>query len=197
MTKLVICTVLAGMASGYFFMPELFINISGNILVVGLCVLLIFVGIDIGYQGTVVENFKKVGWRIVLIPIAIMIGTFAGSIVGSLFLPISMKESLAVGAGFGWYSLAPVVLAEYSAEISAISFMHNVFREVIGIILIPIVAKYIGYIETTSLPGSAAMDVCLPIVEKSTNADIAVYSFISGAALSFAVPILVPFIIGL
>ena len=197
MTKLVIGTVLAGMASGYFFMPEWFIDISGNVLVVGLCVLLIFVGIDIGHQGTVVENFKKVGWRIIFFPLAIVIGTFAGSIVGSLFLPISMKESLAVGAGFGWYSLAPVVLAKYSAEISAISFMHNVFREVIGIILIPIVAKYIGYIESTSLPGAAAMDVCLPIVEKSSNADIAVYSFITGAVLSAFVPILVPFIIGL
>ena len=46
------------------------------------------------------------------------------------------------------------------------------------------------------MPGSAAMDVCLPIVEKSTRSDIAVYSFVSGVILSTAVPILVPLIIG-
>ncbi|MEG0291974.1 MAG: lysine exporter LysO family protein [Anaerovoracaceae bacterium] len=196
MTKMVIITVIAGMFSGYFFMPESVMGISENILIVGLCILLFFVGIDIGHQGTVVQNFKKVGFRVIIFPIAVIIGTMAGAAVGALFLPVTLRESLAVGAGFGWYSLAPVILTKYSAELSAISFMHNVFREVLGIMLIPIVAKRIGYIETTSLPGAAAMDVCLPIVERATNADIAVYSFVSGVVLSFAVPILVPLIAG-
>lgn len=197
MTKMVILTVIAGMLSGYFFMPESIMAISENILIGGLCVLLFFVGIDIGYQGTVVENFKKVGWRIVVFPFAVIIGTMAGAAIGSLFLPVTLRESMAVGAGFGWYSLAPVILTKYSAELSAISFMHNVFREVLGIMFIPIVAKRIGFVETTSLPGAAAMDVCLPVVERATNADIAVYSFISGVVLSFAVPVLVPLIAGL
>lgn len=62
--------------------------------------------------------------------------------------------------------------------------------------LIPVVAKKIGYIETTGMPGAAAMDVCLPIVEKSTRSDIAVYSFVSGVTLSILVPVLVPLILG-
>lgn len=70
-------------------------------------------------------------------------------------------------------------------------------REVSGIILIPIVAKKLGYIETVSLPGAAAMDTCLPIIEKATNSNTAIYSFISGVVISIAVPILVPFIINL
>lgn len=70
-------------------------------------------------------------------------------------------------------------------------------REMFGIILIPIVAKYIGFIEATSLPGAAAMDVCLPIVERATAPNITIYSFVSGVSLSIAVPILVPLIIGL
>jgi len=39
------------------------------------------------------------------------------------------------------------------------------------------------------------MDVCLPIVEKATSGEIAVYSFISGLILSALVPVLVPIII--
>ena len=74
--------------------------------------------------------------------------------------------------------------------------MHNVMRELLGILLIPIIAKKIGYIETVSLPGAAAMDVCLPVVEKATRGDIAVYSFISGVVLSIAVPILVGLVAG-
>ena len=46
------------------------------------------------------------------------------------------------------------------------------------------------------MPGAAAMDVCLPIVEKATRSDIAVYSFVSGVILSILVPVLVPVIIG-
>jgi uncharacterized membrane protein YbjE (DUF340 family) len=52
-------------------------------------------------------------------------------------------------------------------------------------------------VECTSLPGAAAMDVCLPIVEKATAPNITIYSFITGVVLSISVPIMVPLIIGL
>ena len=89
---------------------------------------------------------------------------------------MGVRDALCIGAGFGWYSLAPAMLAEYSVRISAVSFIHNVMRELISILIIPTVARRIGYIETISIPGAPAMDVCLPVVEKSTRGDIAVYS---------------------
>ncbi|MCI8647612.1 MAG: lysine exporter LysO family protein [Firmicutes bacterium] len=197
MTKAIVCSVICGMAAGYFFLPDWFINISGNLLVVGLCVLLFFVGLDIGREGTVAENFKKAGWRVLVFPFAIIIGTYAGSLVAGLLLPsLGIRDAMAVSSGFGWYTLAPVMLAEYSTSVSAVSFMHNVMRELFGILLIPIIAKKIGFIETVSLPGAAAMDVCLPVVEKATRGDIAVYSFISGVVLSIAVPVLVGLVAG-
>lgn len=193
MTKLVVVTVALGVVSGFTFIPDVIIASSDTILTVGLCILLFFVGIDIGFEGTVVENFKKVGWRILMFPLATIVGTLLAGVVSALLLPISIKDGLAVASGFAWYSLAPIMLAKYSAMLSAISFLHNVFRELLGIIMIPFVAKYIGYVETTSLPGAAAMDVCLPVVEKATNANIAVYSFVSGLVLTLAVPVLVEF----
>ena len=112
-------------------------------------------------------------------------------LLSAVILPLGLQDSLCVGGGFAWYSLAPAMLAEYSTRISAISFMHNVFREILGILLIPVVAGKIGYIESYGLPGSPSMDVCLPVVERSTSSDVAVYSFINGAILSAAVPILI------
>jgi uncharacterized membrane protein YbjE (DUF340 family) len=198
MTKIIIAFVTLGMLAGYFFIPDYFItDISGNLLVIGLCVLLFFVGLDLGRAGTVVDNFKRVGIRILAFPIASIIGSLVFAAIASFLLPMTVRESMAVAAGFGWYTLAPVILSDYSAEISAISFLHNVMREMIGIIIIPIVAKKIGYIEACSLPGAAAMDVCLPVIEKATNSDTAVYAFVMGTVLSIAVPILVPLIIGL
>lgn len=197
MTKAIVISVIGGILAGYFFLPDWFIDLSGNVLIVGLCVLLFFVGMDIGREGTVVENFKKAGWRILVFPFMIILGTMLGSLAGALILPsLGIRDALAIGSGFGWYTLAPVMLSKYSTYVSALSFMHNVMRELFGILLIPIVAKKIGYIETVALPGAAAMDVCLPIVEKATRGDIAVYSFLSGVVLSIAVPVLVGFIAG-
>ena len=74
--------------------------------------------------------------------------------------------------------------------------MHNVIRETLGIIIIPLAAKKIGYIEATAIPGVAAMDICLPIVERSCRSETVVYSFCMGMMMSAAVPLLVPLIIG-
>ena len=159
--------------------------------------MLAFVGLDLGIDGTVIDNFKKVGFRILAFPAAVIVGTLVGAAVSSLFIDLSFKECMAVGAGFGWYTLAPGIIMENGfVTASAVSFLHNVMRELLSVILIPFVAKRIGYIETTGMPGAAAMDVCLPIVEKSTRSDIAVYSFVSGVILSILVPVLVPVIIG-
>lgn len=192
MTKGIIISVIVGILSGYLWVPDWFIDMTGDLLVVGLCILLFFIGIDLGKEGTVIANIKKVGMRLLVFPVAIIIGTFAGVLIASIFLPINWLDSLMVGSGFGWYTLAPVILSQYSNEVAAISFMHNVFRELFGIILIPIVAKKIGYVECISLPGAAAMDVCLPVVEAATKGDIVVYSFVSGVVLSLLVPVLVP-----
>lgn len=200
MTRIILAALSVGMLSGYFLIPteykEAFLVDSETGLIIGLCILLFLVGVDLGLDGKVVKNFKKLGARILLLPIGVMLGTLAGALLASLFLPITGRESMAVGAGFGWYSLAPIILTKYSAELSAISFTHNIMRELFGILLIPFVAKHIGYIEACSLPGSASADVCLPIVERCTNANIAAYSFVSGMVLSGAVPLLVPLIAG-
>lgn len=197
MTKGILISVVLGVLAGGWILPEDFLEVSGNLLIVGLCLLLFFVGVDLGREGTVVSSFKKVGPRVLVFPFAIVMGTLLAAFMVSLFLPITARESMAVSAGFGWYTLAPIILAEYSTEISALSFMYNVMRELLGIILIPVVAKYVGFVECTSLPGAAAMDVCLPIVEKATAPNITIYSFITGVVLSISVPIMVPLMIGL
>ena len=127
----------------------------------------------------------------IVFPFVSMIAMVIASLIAGLLLPMGVKDCLCVGSGFAWYSLAPVMLAEYSTKVSAISFMHNVFREIFGMLLVPVVAKRIGYIECYGLPGSTSMDVCLPVIERATSSDVAVYSFINGAMVSASVPFLV------
>ena len=199
MTLLIVGGVVAGILAGYFVCGMIFTNEAAFeaglslAITIGLCVLLIFVGLDLGIEGQVINNFKNAGLRILALPVAVALGTMAGAAVCSVLLPVSMGESLAIGCGFGWYSLGAGILMDAGyMTAGAISFMHNVMREVFSIILVPIVARYVGYVEAIALPGAPGMDVCLPIVERSTSGTVAVYSFISGLALSLSVAFLVP-----
>ena len=199
MTLLIVGGVVAGILTGYFVCGMIFTNEAAFeaglslAITIGLCVLLIFVGLDLGIEGQVINNFKNAGLRILALPVAVALGTMVGAVVCSVLLPVSMGESLAIGCGFGWYSLGAGILMDAGyMTAGAISFMHNVMREVFSIILVPIVARYVGYVEAIALPGAPGMDVCLPIVERSTSGTVAVYSFISGLALSLSVAFLVP-----
>lgn len=204
MTLIILCSVTLGMLIGYFFIrsmfadnPEVFEQGIGLAIKIGLCILLIFVGMDLGIDGTVVSDIKKVGLRVFAIPAATAIGTLTGGLAAGLILGLGMQKGLAISAGFGWYTLAPGIIMEagYVTE-SAISFLHNVMRELFSILLIPLVAAKVGYLEAAALPGSSGMDICLPIVEKATRSEIVVYAFISGVTVTILVPILVPLFIG-
>lgn len=197
MTKWIIGAVLGGILAGYFFIPETLAAYSGSVITVGLCLILFLVGVDMGKQGNVWQDIKAAGFKVLLIPVAVAVGTVGFAAIGSIFLPLTVRETMAASAGLGWYSLAPMLLSPYSATLSAIAFLSNVMREVGSILLIPVVARRLGFIECVSLPGAAAMDTVLPVVVGATHERITIYSFVSGVILSFAVPVLVPLIMNL
>lgn len=197
MSYKIILSVLLGMGLGYFILPESLLQYTDIVIDIGLCFLLLIVGMDIGRNKKVLSQIKKMGLKILLIPAMVMLGSIVGSIIGGFLVRLPINEASAVGAGFGWYSLSAMMLANYSSEISALAFISNVVREVIALISIPFIAKYIGNLESIAPAGATAMDTSLPIISRSTNAQTAVISFVTGVILSSAVPILVPLLINL
>ena len=203
MTFLIVLTAGFGMFFGYGLIHydlaqyEAFDLLTGYVIKAGLCTLVFMAGLELGDEGTFLTDFRAAGAKVLMVPAATALGTFAGAAVSSLFLPFSLKQVLAIGAGFGWYSFAPVMIMEKGfVLVSAVSFMHNVMRELLSMLLIPIVAKNLGFIEAVALPGSSSSDICLPLIVKSTRGGIAVYSFMNGISVSILVPILVPLCIG-
>lgn len=198
----ILISVIVGMLIGYFAVARYmgsvmaeFDFITGKLLVGFLCVLLFVVGFDLGLAGKVVENIKAAGLRVMVFPFAAIGGSLVLGAASSMMLGFTLKEGLAISAGFGWYTYAPTVIAEAGSRhmvASAVSFVHNVIRETSGIILIPVLAKKFGYIESTGVPGVAAMDICIPIVEKACRQDTIVYSFAIGFAMNIATSVLVP-----
>lgn len=202
-TALIVAFVVVGMVLGYLLIPILFEStdkfqdMSGDWLVIGICILLGIVGFNLGLQGNILDSFKGMGIKVILVPLAGVAGSLIAGVVYGLISSLSIREGIAVSAGFGWYTLAPGMITEAGfAMAGAISFMHNVIRETLGIVIIPLAAQKIGYLEATAIPGVAAMDVCLPIVEKSCRRETVVYSLVTGAMMAVAVTVVVPLVVG-
>ena len=197
LTLWIVLAVVLGMLAGRFVLPAAVTAHCGTIISFGLYLLLFMVGMDMGKQGTFLSDVRTAGFQVLLVPVAVCLGTLVCAAAAGLFLPLGVKDSMAAASGMGWYSLAPTLLAPYSLSVSAVAFLSNVMREIFSIIAIPFVAKYVGYVECASLPGAAAMDTVLPVVVGATHERITIYSFTSGVVLSLAVPILVPAIVAL
>lgn len=195
MTISIVASVVLGMVFGLFIFPEVYIQYVSYIIDFGLCSLLFFVGIDIGRNKNILNQIKSNGLKLLILPFIIGIGSIAGSILGGILLGMPINESSAIGAGFGWYTLSAIELSKYSAEIGALAFITNVCREIIALLSIPFIAKYIGKYECIASAAAPSMDTCLPIISEVTDGNTSVVAFVTGVLLSSMVPILVPLLI--
>ena len=193
---MVSCAVIVGILLGYF--TKSYINFDISLLIqFGLYLLLFFIGIDIGKNDNILNDLKKLNKKVLFLLFITIISSLAGGAVASIFLSLSIGESVAVSAGMGWYSFSAIELSKVSVELGGIAFLSNIFRELLAIFLIPIIAKKIGSFESVSVAGATAMDSVLPIINKSNPAEISIISFYSGLVISIIVPILIPILVNI
>ena len=101
-TSLIIfAMVAAGMLLGYFVVPRVtdpdaFQAVSGSWLVVGLCLLLAFVGFGMGLEGKLKAMLRGAGLGIVLVPLAMVAGSLLAGVVYSFLSPMTLREGLAL-----------------------------------------------------------------------------------------------------
>jgi uncharacterized membrane protein YbjE (DUF340 family) len=206
MTILILAGTVAGILVGYFWIRThldedahmRFEDISSNLMMAVLCLLVLVIGYVLGLEGKIFREFRKAGFRILLFPVVIVVATGVLAIGMGILLPqVSLRESLAISFGYGWYTFAPGIITAAGHNIAgAISFLHNVLRELVGIVIMPVVAKRIGYIECVSVPGIACMDVGLPIIAKVTRSEMLVYAFALGLVEELVTTVVIPLVIG-
>jgi uncharacterized membrane protein YbjE (DUF340 family) len=154
--------------------------------------LLLGVGLDLGGASQVFASLRKLGLAIIFIPIGIVAGSILGGVFTALIWDLPWQEGAAVASGFGWYSLSSVLISEiHSPLLGALAFLSNVFRELIAVIITPLVARWLGPVPAVAPAGATAMDVLLPIISRGAGREYAPLAFFSGAVLSLAVPVFV------
>ncbi|MEA3494519.1 MAG: lysine exporter LysO family protein [Bacteroidota bacterium] len=176
-------------------LPEFLIK--SEIVVYPLYLLMFLVAVGIGADKKALKIFKATSYKILLIPIFIVVGTLSGVAIISLFLSgISIQDSLAVGAGMGYYSLSSVLIGQIKGEtLGVIALMSNIMREIFTLLVAPLLVKYFGKIAPISTAGATSMDTTLPIIIRFSGKDYAVISIVSGTILTILVPFLVVFIL--
>ena len=172
-----------------------------NISYYALCALMFSVGLSVGNDPQTLKNFRSLNPRLVFLPIMTILGTLAGSAAVSLILTHrSITDCLAVGSGFGYYSLSSVLIADLksatlgvqgAAELATVALLANVVREMIALFGMPLFARWGGPLAPISVAGVTSMDVCLPSIARYSGSDLVPLAILHGIVLEVCVPILV------
>lgn len=192
---IIVSFFVVGLVLSYFgFVPELLC--ADSLITYALYGLMFFVGVSIGSDIEVLRSVRGYGWRILLVPLATIVGTLLGAaLVGVFYGGRTVLECMAVGAGFGYYSLSSIFITEYvGAELGTVALVSNIMREIMALIFAPILALYFGKLAPIAAGGATTADTTLPIISKVSGSDFVVIAIFHGVVVDFSVTILVPFI---
>lgn len=158
-----------------------------------LCALMFSVGLSVGNDPQTLKNFRSLNPRLVFLPIMTILGTLAGSAAVSLILTHrSLTDCLAVGSGFGYYSLSSIFITEYKgAELGTIALLANISREILTLLTAPLLVRWFGNLAPISAGGATTMDTTLPIITRTAGQQFVVVSIFHGFVVDFSVPFLV------
>ena len=193
--------LLGALLGWYDLLPDRVIK--SDIAIYILYVLMLLVGLSVGSDKRLIEVIKGMHPRLLLIPMATIIGTLIASAVISLFLSRwSLFECMAVGSGFAYYSLSSILItelkspslgAQVAAELGTIALVANLFREIMTLLFAPLFVKYFGRLAPISAGGATTMDTTLPIITKYSGKDLVFVSILHGIIVDFTVPFFVSF----
>ena len=161
--------------------------------------LMFCVGVTLGNDRTLAGRVRRLDRRLALLPVATAVGTLGGAALAAPFFGAdsavtSAADSLAVGAGFGYYSLSSIFIADLrGAELATVALLCNILRELFTLLAAPLVAQWFGPLAAVSIGGATTFDTTLPIITRAAGRPYAVVSIFHGCVMDFSVPFLVTF----
>ena len=172
--------------------PRYFVEHDATLYVLWL--LMGLVGLSIGSDRRLGEILRTLRPRVLLLPLATTVGTFAGVAAASLFLAYSLADCLAVGAGFAYYSHSSIFITQYKgAELGTVALLSNILREILTLVGTPLLVRLLGPLAPISCGGASTMDTTLPIIARYAGRDWIFVSIVHAMILDFSVPFWVIF----
>ena len=176
--------------------------IENDITVYVLYLLMFQVGISIGSDKKLKEILSSIRPKLLLVPLATIIGTLSFSALISLALTKwSVFDCLAGGSGVGplFSSILitelkePTLGAQLAAELGTIALIANIIREIFALLGAPLFVRYFGRLSPICAGGATTMDTTLPIITRYCGKDLVFVSIFHGILVDFTVPFFVSF----
>lgn len=159
------------------------------------------VGIGIGSNKKLKELVKSLRPKMLLVPMATIVGTLLFSAFASLLLnQWSVFDCMAVGSGFAYYSLSSILITQFkepsiglqlATELGTIALLANISREILTLLAAPLLVRWFGNLAPISAGGATTMDTTLPIITRTAGQQFVVVSIFHGFVVDFSVPFLV------
>lgn len=165
-------------------------------LALALYTMLILAGMCMGFDTRNFLIVRALGLRVLLLPLGIVAGTALGALVAWLLLGLmmqdfSLRDVMAVGAGFGYYSLSSAIIARLGdAALGSVALLANIARELCTLLLAPLLVRIGGGLAPVATGGAASMDTCMPVIARYAGERFAIMGVFSGMVLTLLVPIL-------
>ena len=176
--------------------PDYFIEHDMTLYV--LWALMLLVGVSMGADRRLGEMLRTLRPRVLLLPLATTVGTFAGTALASLFLVYSAAECMAVGAGFAYYSLSSIFITQYKGpELGTIALISNIARELMTLLFTPLLVRFMGPTAAISCGGASTLDTTLPVITRYAGKQWIFISIVHALVLDFSVPFWVTFFCGI
>lgn len=167
---------------------------SSTVSMTALCALLLCVGMGIGSNPDMKSEFRSLNPRVTLLPLATILGSWAGAAIAFLVLQRTLTDCLAISSGFAYYSLSSIFLTEYRGiELGTIALVANLVREAITLLGTPLLARLFGPLAPISAGGATTMDTTLPIITHTCGQRFTILAIFHGFIVDFTVPFLVTF----
>jgi len=145
-------------------------------------------GLVFGMDKEATSKMKRTGPKILVVPIAVALGSILGGLVGGLILRLDVFASMAASAGYGWYTLTGPLMGQiFGAEWGALGFVLNFLRELLTIVTVSLMVKIDKYAPIAS-GGATTMDTTLPILVRYCGSDVLIVAFSSGFILTVIAP---------
>ena len=180
--------ILSGILS---LLPQAFLDLDPTGY--ALYALLFLVGTGIGGDGRVWRVLRRLNVGIFFVPLSAVLDTLLGVAVVSAFVPgLGFRESLAVGSGLGYYSLASVLIAEIGGKtLGVVALLSNIMREFATLLAAPLLARHFGKLAPIASGGATSMDTTLPVITQCVGMEYAMISVVNGVVLTLLAPVLI------
>lgn len=169
----------------------------GLLISVLLYLLIFIIAIKLSNSGMSIKEIFFNRQNLVMTGLTV-VASYLGAALVSLFIPLSLVQSLAVSSGFGWYTLSGLLFTKIGDPLlGSVAFLCDLFREVFALLLIPTLSRIGSGNVAIGVAGATAMDVTLPIIEKHCGISYVPVALLSGGIITVMVPFLIPFFFSL